>query len=550
LGPGRHQLERAPAPLTRTTLTMINHEKGEYRNPVLPADYSDPDVIRDGEDFYLTASSFNCVPGLPILHSRDLVHWTIVNHALQRLPHARYDQVQHGCGVWAPSIRRHAGKFWIFFAMPDEGIYVTTADHPKGRWSEPHLMVASKGLIDPCPLWDDNGQAYLVFAYAFSRCGIKHKLRLCPMAPDGSHLLGDGFIVVDGTERHPTLEGPKFLKKDGYYYILAPAGGVATGWQVAFRSRNIEGPYEEKIVLAQGTTAVNGPHQGALVDTPDGEWWFLHFQERQPFGRVVHLQPACWRDGWPLMGCNHNANGVGQPVGVWRSPRVASPVSELVPQDSDAFDGATLGPQWQWQANPQRSWHSLSDRPEHLRLFAQSLPPDDFRNAPNLLLQKLQARAQAVSVNVQVPQQAGIRAGLVIFGIEHASVALRSGRGKCKIVTSCNGQETVLAETSRDAAELGVIVDAQGRCTFRFRSDGSDWETVPDTFEAKEGVWVGAKVGIFAVLDPGSESRVPHQEHELSTLYADFHHFSVSDIGPPAASQSSVTGAEPALATA
>ena len=250
---------------------------GTFRNPVLCADYSDPDVIRVGEDFYLVASSFQCTPGLPILHSQDLVNWTIINHAVKNLPHPRYRDVQPGAGVWAPAIRHHAGKFWIVFPMPDEGIYVTTADEPRGRWSEPHLLVAGKGLIDPCPLWDDDGQAYLVHAYAGSRAGIRNKLRVRPMTPDVLRLTGDGKIVSEIPEHLPAFEGPKFHKRNGWYYISAPSGGVATGWQVILRSHNVYGPYEEKVVLAQRDTPVNGPHQGALVDTPLGEWWFVHF---------------------------------------------------------------------------------------------------------------------------------------------------------------------------------------------------------------------------------------------------------------------------------
>ena len=251
---------------------------GTFCNPIIHADYSDPDVIRVGEDFFLTASSFNCTPGLPILHSKDLVNWTIVNHAVRNLPHPRYSEFQAGCGIWAPSLRFHAGKFWIFFPMPDEGIYVTTANHPTEKWSEPHRVHEGKGLIDPCPLWDNDGQAYLVHAYARSRSGLKHMLRVRPMAPDGSRLLGEGQIVFHEPTRHPTIEGPKFLRRDGWYYILAPAGGVKTGWQVALRSRNIYGPYEDRIVLQQGNSSVNGPHQGALVDSTGGDWWFVHFQ--------------------------------------------------------------------------------------------------------------------------------------------------------------------------------------------------------------------------------------------------------------------------------
>jgi beta-xylosidase len=264
---------------------------GTYCNPVIHADYSDPDVIRHGEDFWLVASSFNCTPGLPILHSRDLVNWTLANHAIQQVPHPRYAEVQPGCGVWAPSIRFHDGRFWVFFPMPDEGVYVTTATDPAGAWSEPWLLQEAKGWIDPCPFWDDDGQAYLIHAYASSRAGKKERIHVRPMSADCRHLLGEGKEVFH-TSHHAFLEGPKAYKLNGWYYILAPGGGVPTGWQVAFRARHIYGPYEEKIVLERGSTAINGPHQGALIDLPNGEWWFMHFQDTGPFGRIVHLQPV------------------------------------------------------------------------------------------------------------------------------------------------------------------------------------------------------------------------------------------------------------------
>src|SRR4051812_17739323 len=286
---------------------------GTYRNPVLCADYSDPDVIRAGGDFYLTASSFNCTPGLPVLHSRDLVNWSLIHHALKNLPHPRFSDVQHGQGVWAPAIRHHAGRFRIFFPMPDEGLYVTTADDPRAAWSEPHLLLAGKGLIDPCPLWDDDGRAYVVYAYAGSRAGIRNKLHVRPMTPDGSRVLGEGKIVWEIAPDLPALEGPKFYKRNGWYYLLAPSGGVATGWQIVLRAREVYGPYEEKVVLAQRGTAVNGPHQGALVDTPQGEWWFMHFQDAGPYGRVVHLQPVRWENDWPLIGVDQDDNDVGRP---------------------------------------------------------------------------------------------------------------------------------------------------------------------------------------------------------------------------------------------
>ena len=294
---------------------------GTYRNPVIHADYSDPDVIRVEDDFYMVASSFNCTPGLPILHSRDLVNWTLINHAIRNVPHPRYAEVQPGCGVWAPAMRLHDGKFWIFFPMPDEGIYVTTAEDPAGEWSEPWCLQEAKGWIDPCPFWDDDGNAYLFHAYAMSRSGKKERIHCRPMSPDCKRLLGEGRELFH-TPHHLYLEGPKVHKLNGWYYILAPGGGVPTGWQVVFRSRDIYGPYEEKVVLEQGSTPINGPHQGALIDLPNGEWWFMHFQDAGAFGRIVHMQPVRWEEEWPLMGVDADGNGVGEPVASWQKPGV------------------------------------------------------------------------------------------------------------------------------------------------------------------------------------------------------------------------------------
>ncbi|HLP76126.1 MAG TPA: glycoside hydrolase 43 family protein [Candidatus Paceibacterota bacterium] len=473
---------------------------GTYRNPVLYADYSDPDAIRVGDDFYLTASSFNCTPGLPILHSRDLVNWTIIGHAVQNLPHPRYEKVQPGCGIWAPSIRFHAGKFWIFFPMPDEGIYLVTATDPRGPWSEPHLVQAGKGLIDPCPLWDDDGNAYLVHAYAGSRAGIKHMLRVRPMAPDGSKLLGEGQIVFHAPEKHPTLEGPKFLKKDGWYYILAPAGGVATGWQVVFRSKNIYGPYEDRIVLERGSTEINGPHQGALVEAGVGEWWFIHFQDAGLYGRVLHLQPVTWQDGWPIMGEDQDENGIGEPVLSHCLPKSKTRQPIAVPPTSDEFDATTLGLQWQWHANHKTGWFSLDARPGWLRLFAQHSREAALQNIPNLLLQKLPAPSFHVETLLDFsPQSAGDEVGLVIAGRTSAAIALRHATTGTEIVWRNESTETVIERTTGKSIRLRVHLANGGKCTFLFAHDGGDFQTIPIPFQATAGVWIGAKTGIYCL---------------------------------------------------
>ena len=494
---------------------------GRYRNPVLHADYSDPDVIRVGDDYWMTASSFNCTPGLPILHSRDLVNWSLVNHALKNLQGDRFREVQMGCGVWAPAIRHHDGKFWIFFPMVDEGIYVTTAVDPLGEWSEPWCLAEAKGWIDPCPFWDDDGKAYLVHAYAMSRSGKKEILHVRPMTPDAKKLLpGDKEVIH--APHHPYLEGPKVHKFNGWYYILAPGGGVPTGWQVVYRSRDIMGPYEEKVVLEQGSTQVNGPHQGALVDIPsNGEkvpgdpaaWWFLHFQDDKAYGRILHMNPVRWVDGWPLMGVDLDGNGVGEPVAEWEKPATGFSSPFLVPPTTDEFESPKLGLQWQWHANHEEGWGSLSERPGWLTMRARPLGHDDSGTmlptfkAPHLLAQKFPAKEFTVETLLDGASLAdGTMAGLTIIGGGHSAwIALRNDGGVWKLLylldTAC---EQLLGVIDRPELTLSVHVGADATCTFSYILPGGERKQVSPAFIAGEGGWIGAKAGLLVTGEAGS----------------------------------------------
>lgn len=475
---------------------------GTYRNPIICADYSDPDVCRDGDDYWMTASSFANTPGLPILHSRDLVNWSLVNHAVLQVPGEGevaklYSSPRTGCGVWAPSIRKHDGKFWIFFPTPDEGIYVTTAEDPRGKWSEPWMLMAGKGLIDPCPLWDEDGKAYLVFAYAGSRAGIKDRLHIKPMSPDGRQILGEGKVVYHNPEVHRTLEGPKFHKWNGYYYISAPAGGVATGWQIIFRSKEIYGPYEEKVVLRQGRTPINGPHQGAIVDTPNGkELWFIHFQDAGVYGRIAHLQPVRWEDGWPLMGVNQDAGGCGEPVLRYQKPSLPrQPI--VTPPTSDEFSGSRLGLQWQWEANHDPSWASLTARPGMLRLKALA-GDSDLRKLPNVLGQKLPARTFTVETECLLSGSGDVQGGLVVMGKQHAALAIENQGNTTRVVQIINGERVETWPLDRPSVKLRFSMTDGGECTFSFTATDELPVTASRTFKAVEGHWVGARVGLFA----------------------------------------------------
>jgi beta-xylosidase len=360
------------------------------------------------------------------------------------------------------------------------------------------------------------------------------------MAPDGTRLLGgDSLVFVDST-RHQTMEGPKLHRRGGWYYVFTPAGGVATGWQVVLRARSPFGPYEARTVLAQGATAVNGPHQGAWVETPRGASWFVHFQDRGAYGRIVHLQPMTWRaDGWPVIGADPDGDGTGEPVAAWRRPDVGARVAPTGPQTSDEFAARTLGLQWQWQANPEARWLSLAERPGALRLHAQPMPARaaNLWPVPNLLLQKLPAPAFRASTRMlAAPLETGERAGLIVFGQDYAYVAVRrradGGRElvHARALHAPDGareeEAPAVALPASGAVELRVTVReaTPGRngpagatggalCRFAYRVGDGAWTEIGAEFEAREGRWVGAKVGLFAVR-PGASAAGGHADFE------------------------------------
>ncbi|WP_409000786.1 glycoside hydrolase family 43 protein [Streptomyces europaeiscabiei] len=482
---------------------------GTYRNPVLDADWSDPDVLRVADDFYMTASSFGRAPGLPLLHSRDLVNWTLVGHALQLLePAAEFTVPRHDCGVWAPSLRHFDDRFWIFWGDPDHGIFQVNAPGIRGPWTRPHLVKEGKGLIDPCPLWDEEtGEAYLVHAWAKSRSGIKNRLTGHRMRPDGTGLLDEGKVIVDA-DRLPgwfTLEGPKLYRHDGWYWIFAPAGGVETGWQGVFRSRGFFGPYEERIALEQKDTEVNGPHQGGWVRTAAGEDWFAHFQQRGAYGRVVHLQPMRWApDGWPVLGDE------GAPVAVHRKPELP-PQPPAAPATDDDFPGGRFGRQWQWTANPQDGW-ATQHSGDGLRLTCvRSVHARDLRKLANVLTQRLPGIPAVIEVELRLDsEEVGVRAGLAVLGDAFRWIGLQ--RGADGTVHLVHRFAETVAERERDAdhprpapegrARLRIETSAGARCGFSY-DVGEGWESSGQVFAATPWRWVGALLGLFAVAPTG-----------------------------------------------
>jgi beta-xylosidase len=483
---------------------------GTYKNPVIFADYSDPDVIRVGNNFYMTASSFNCVPGLPILQSFDLVNWKIIGAVFtQQKPLEVFNKPQHGNGVWAPAIRYHNNEFYIYYGDPDRGIYMTKTSNAAGPWTDPFLIKETRGWIDPCPLWDDDGNTYLIHAWAGSRAGIKSILTINRMNVEGTQVMNEGVLIFDGHKNHPTVEGPKIYKRNGYYYIMAPAGGVKSGWQLVLLSKNIYGPYDEKIVLHQGNSSINGPHQGAWIETQTGESWFIHFQDLEAYGRVVHLQPVNWIDKWPIIGIDINNDSIGEPVLKFKKPNVGKTYPFSTPQASDEFNTQELGLQWQWHANPQSNWGFPSSM-GFFRLNAIQLSDSTINlwEAPNLLLQKFIAPEFTVSAKISFDARSdGEITGLIIMGTDYSYIAVRKIKGSLYVCqTECKNAEKRSLEVQSDSVIINtgkfilrIKVSNGAVCNFLYSEDGNNFKAIGEPFIAKAGYWIGAKVGMFCM---------------------------------------------------
>lgn len=456
------------------------------KGQVIFADYSDPDVCvgRDGE-LWMTASSFQCCPGLPLLSSRDGQDWTLAAYALKALvPAGHYDTVRHGCGVWAPSIRFHNDTYYIYWGDPDYGILMTKSHDPRDGWSEPVMVVEGKGLIDPCPLWDDDGRCYLVNAWASSRCGFNSILTVRELTADGTKALGLPRMVYDGqVAGNHTVEGPKLYRRDGWYYILAPAGGVEKGWQLALRSRNVFGPYETKVVFHR-----DGIHQGGWVGDD-----FFAFQDRGAYGRVVHRLKVSMNDGWPMM--RYEA-AIDKPKSVGGAP------------------------QYQWHANYQEVFGF--ETAEGTRVYGHSTD-GSFRNlweVPNLYLRKFDGECFSDTLRLRVTAtDSSQESGFVIMGRDYMRLSLRLDGGqfilsRIECHDADNGgteaEERLTAVTARrynagalDNYECMVWVRMEcskgALCRIAFSTDNRRYTDLSAPFQARVGKWIGAKYGVFSI---------------------------------------------------
>jgi beta-xylosidase len=479
---------------------------GTFVNPVLPADYSDIDAIRVGDDYYAISSTLHLSPGMAVLHSRDLVNWELIGHAVQDVTQIslemNWDRMnRYGRGVWAGAIRHHDGKFWLYFASPDEGLFMTTATNPAGPWEPLHQLWKVSGWDDLCPFWDDDGQAYLV-ATNFARDpanGQSYNIHLLKMSADGKSLVMESDRIIHQSRGS---EANKLYKFNGSYYHffseVRPEGRVT----MMGRARTLEGPWETRQLNHVSKNIDKEPNQGGLLQVAPDNWWFLTHQGSGDWdGRTLALLPVAWTDGWPIIGAP-GADGIGNMV--WSAKK---PIASVVAKPSrklDDFDLPALGAEWEWNHQPRADHWSLTQRPGFLRLHAfKPLDPGNFMRAGNTLSQRvLRTRKSAVTALIDISKMTdGQTAGMCHFSRSYVTCGVAQSGTVRKLVFNMNGQKTEGPEITGGRIWLRSHWDIDGKSQYAYSLDGQTFTTAGPEFQLTWGYYRGDRVGIFTFND-------------------------------------------------
>jgi beta-xylosidase len=332
------------------------------------------------------------------------------------------------------------------------------------------------------------------------------------MSADGTKLLDEGVRIFDGRINHPTIEGPKMYKRGEYYYIMAPAGGVQHGWQMIARSKNIYGPYEHRVVLHQGDSAVNGPHQGGWVDTPNGSNWFIHFQDLDAYGRIVHLQPAMWVNDWLEIGIDTNNDHIGEPVVEYAKPSCKGDIIE--PKESDDFKGERLSLQWQWQAHLSPEFYEMTG--DGIRLFALSYKGNNISCAPNVMCEMMKRPNFDVKAVFKPELKSGESIGLAITGGSYTGVSVtRNEDGydakqvSYELTKSGDNSEICGESVHLASEELYLKLEVRYPCLVTPYISINDKDYIklgePVKYEVSRKSWVGGKIGVWCVGNGDNE---------------------------------------------
>lgn len=500
--------ENAKAMPTTQPSAWGDQSDGTFVNPILPADYSDIDCIRVGDDFYAISSTFQYSPGMVILHSTDLVNWRIVSHAIddvtQISPELNWDKMnRYGRGVWAGAIRHHAGRFWIYFGTPDEGFFVTSAPSITGPWDKLTHIMKEKGWDDCCPFWDDDGQGYFVCTHFADG----YKIHLFKLTPDNKGLVPDSGKVIHQSKGS---EANKLYKFDGMYYHffseVKPEGRVT----MMARSKTIDGPREVRQLNHVNSKVDREPNQGGFVQLPEGKWWFLTHQGSGAWeGRTMCLLPVEWREGWPIIG-KPGPDGIGNMV--WRSDKPIPASAKIWPAMSDAFDGQQLALQWEWNYQPRADKWSLAARPGFLRLSAvKPIKPGDLLKAGNTLTQRIFRSASGVAtLKLDIAGLApGQRAGLCHLSQNYSMLAIEQ-RGDKRLISvqTRRGPQQEAALPEGNIVWLRTTWHYDGSSQYSWSADGAHFTDIGDKNALTWSHYRGDRLGIFSFNDEADAGHV------------------------------------------
>ena len=482
-----------------TTWTADNGN-GTYTNPLFYDEFSDPDIIRVNDDYYLTGTTMHSMPGLPILHSKDLVNWKMIGYVFDRLdlgPEFRLEENKsiYGQGIWAPSFRYHKGTYYIISNVNKKGTQLYTATNPAGPWT--HRQINAK-LYDASLLFDDDGKIYAVTGYK--------SIKLMELNKD----LSD---VIPGTEREIIPEnagmgeGLHIYKiKDVYYILSAWYDGEMR--MPAARAKNIAGPYEVNLAISrdedfglhQGyrvsnpnntTLEISPPnykpngrmslHQGGIVETQSGEWWGFSMMDNNAVGRTTSLSPITWKDGWPYFGLPKNLTRTPR---TWVKPNTGFIDSLHAPfKRSDDFSSENLNPIWQWSHVPDNSKWTLKERAGFLRLY--SLPSNDFWQAKNSLTQRSIGPRSTPTVTLESSGlKLGDVAGLSVFGKPYAWLGVeRNENGLAIAYYDMTAEKTVRIPATASRYWLRAECDfLTEKARFSYSLDGKNFQSIGEEF--------------------------------------------------------------------
>lgn len=512
-------------------MNYSNTEQPTYQNPILPGFYPDPSICRVGEDYYLVTSSFAYFPGVPIFHSKDLVHWRQIGHVLDRPSQLDLDGVGHSEGIFAPTIRYHEGIFYMITTNVSKGgNFIVTATHPEGPWSEPYWLNDAPG-IDPSLFFDDDGKAYYCGTRPASE-GEKYsgnwEVWLQELELNEMKLIGEKYPLWRGALREAIWpEGPHIYKINGQYYLMISEGGTDYHHAVTIaRSQTINGPY----VGNPGNPVLTHRHIGRScpitntghadwVETQNGEWWMVCLASRpyggyyRNLGRETFLAPVLWEDGWPIV-----SPGTGRMEFSYPIPNL--PVTPPAPAKiRDDFDLPGLDPVWNFIRTPREAFWSLSERPGYLRLKLRPEKIIDQVN-PSLLARRQQhINFTAATVFEFRPGNESETAGLVLIQNNHyhfrLEASLQNQQTVIRLIQCANGLETELAKKAYSTGIYYLLITAHGQdYNFYCGSSPESIEILAKNVDGRilstdvAGGFVGTCIGLFA-----SSNGNPSQNH-------------------------------------